>query len=86
MPPMNQPGSSPRAREQPRAHRARRRLAVRAGDDERPASLEEVLAQRAGHRRARQPEPLGGLRLRVVAADRVAHDDEVGPASRCAAS
>ncbi len=74
---MNQPGLEPRPRQKPRAHRAGRRLAVRARDHEGAPLREEALAKSAGHRRAREAERLHGLRFGVGPPDRVAHDDEV---------
>jgi hypothetical protein len=62
----------------PRRHGGGRRLAVGAGDDERPAAGEEEARQGLRHRDERQPAALGLDRLRVVARHGVADDDQVG--------
>ena len=67
------------AGEEPGAHRARSRLAVRPGHDERPAAGEKEGPQGRRHRRALEPQSLRRLRLGVVLADGVADDHEVEP-------
>ncbi len=70
-------GFEPRLHEKPRTHRARRRLAVGARDDEGAPPLEEALAQRTGHRDARKTEALCRLGLGVAPAYRVSDDHEI---------
>ena len=69
---------SPALRPDRGGHRTGRCLAVRAGHHQRPAIGEEEPRQRLGHRQPREPQPLGFDRLRVVAADGVTDDDDIG--------
>ena len=64
-------------RQQPSGQRRRRRLAVRAGDDDRARAPEEVLANRFGQRAVADLAIEHFLELGVAARDRVADDDEV---------
>src|SRR5262249_53520040 len=63
---------------QPRGECARRRLAVRAADDERRRVAEDVIGERVRHRRVRDAAVDGGARLGVLAPAEVADDDEIG--------
>jgi hypothetical protein len=67
--------------EQPRGHRARRRLAVRSGDDQgtRVVRRDDQIDEGMRHRRHAKAGIDRGLRLDVVAPAYVPHDDQVGP-------
>jgi hypothetical protein len=65
--------------EEPRHQRGRRRLAVRAGDDDRVLPADEEVVDRLGHGGVRQVELQGRGRLGVRARRDVADDHEVGP-------
>src|ERR1700678_565551 len=79
-PPADEPARlEPGSPQDPRAHRGRRRLAMRPGDDQRPSPREKTSTNRLGHGRALQAEALALLRLRIGLPNGVAHDDAIGP-------
>ena len=64
--------------EDPRQERGRRRLAVRAGNDQRTLAANEEVLQQFGQRAVGQPVVQHVLGLGVAAGDGVADDHEVG--------
>ena len=68
-------GVAARRGEEPREERGRRRLAVRAGDDDGVPAREDLVVERLGHRRDGEAAAQGLEDLGVVLAGQVARDD-----------
>ena len=77
MPPTSTLGSAPPCVSSQPGQRRRRRLAVRAGDDDRARGPEEMIADGFGQRAVADLPIEHFLELRVAARDGVADDDEV---------
>ena len=77
MPPTSTLGSTPPCVSSQPVSDGRRRLAVRAGDDDRPRAPQKVLADRFGQRAVPDLPIEHFLELGIAARDRVADDDQV---------